>query len=129
MWYWKENAEAIFTHGYSLAGKVERDAFVFYLRASGTTTGLGKVYAKIEQVVRTTLVNMGHELRVDTNGNGIPYTENEIVDEYKMLILAMQGMWTAQNTFKWYVCRTKYAEDCPSKVHLTRENWDGTHAS
>ena len=54
------------------------------------------------------------------------YSEEEIVDEYKGLILAMQGSCTSQHTYSWSVCNARYEEDASAAVHMWRPNADGT---
>ena len=54
------------------------------------------------------------------------FTEEEIVGEYKQLILAMQGSWTSQHTYSRSVCNAKYEEDAPAPVRMWRPNTDGT---
>ena len=119
----ENNAAAILEYGHSQSGKVERDAFKFYLKASSTTDGLGKVYTDIELIVRNAMRSGEVSSdRFDECHFPLDFTEDEIRNESKSLILAMQGMWTAHHTYSWPVCNANYEEDCPAKVRLTREN-------
>ena len=99
MWYWRASAEAILRHGYSKAGKITRHAFKYELRASVEVgrIQLDKCYSHIENIVRKVM----SEQRCASGFEGRAYTEEEIVDEYKGLILAMQGSWTSQHTYSW----------------------------
>ena len=82
-------------------------------------------YALIEQIVRK--VMSAHEYHNPVfEAEARSYTEDEIVAEYKGLILAMQGSWTSQHTYSWKVCNARYEEDAPAAVHMWRPNDDGT---
>ena len=118
-WYWRANAEAILRHGNSKVGKITRHAFKYGLTASEVMdVRLDTYYARIESIVRTVM----SEQRCTTEERA--YTEDEIVDEYKNLILAMQGSWTSQHTYSWSVCNARYEEDAPAAVHMWRPNAD-----
>ena len=95
-WYWRRNAEAILRHGYSKAGKITRHAFKYQFEANeevSTAAGLEGHYALIEQIVRKVMSAHEHHNPV-FEAEARPYTEDEIVAEYKGLIPAMQGSWT-----------------------------------
>jgi hypothetical protein len=86
---------------------------------------LDKYYTRIENIVRKVMSEHQcyNPLEAD---EARTYTEEEIVGEYKGLILAMQGSWTSQHTYSWSVCNARYEEDAPAAVHMWRPNADGT---
>ena len=55
-----------------------------------------------------------------------PYTEKEIREQGKNLILAMQGAWTSRYHRSWECVNSLCEEHCPGPVHMWRRNTDGT---
>jgi len=71
------------------------------------TGTLEPYYNKIESIVSTVMSK--HQYFNPLQGpDPRPFTKDEIRDEYKGLILAMQGSWTSQHTYSWSVCNAKY---------------------
>ena len=126
-WYWRQNANAIFLYGFSKSGRINLESFKFGLKAKRYTTGnrLDTYYEKIKTIVTTTMAKHEYFNPLEPIPRR-PFTEKEIVNEYKGLILAMQGSWTSQQSYSWSVCNIKYDEDAPAAVHMWRPNADGT---
>ena len=126
-WYWIDNAEAIFKYGYSKSGKITLHSFKYYLRASRCMHGapLETYYKMIENIVSAAMSKHQHYNPLESP-DPRPFTEEEVVNEYKGLILAMQGSWTSQHSYSWSVCNARYEEDAPAAVHMWRPNADGS---
>ena len=77
---------------------------------------LVKPYEEIEHIVSETLKE--GKIRPSIGEEERPYTEDEIRKEVKFLILAMQGGWTSQHSYRWKCVDSAYEEHAAGPVHI-----------
>ena len=127
-WYWRENAFHILGFGRSKEGRVDQSHILYSFKASNHehANALVEPYAKIEAIVAASMTGqMNPKTSLDPRGMR-PYSEHEIRNQAKFMILAMQGSWTSQTHHSWQVVNSLYEESCEGPVHMWRPNTDGT---
>ena len=127
-WYHWLNAQAIRDHGINGAGEKvsDEDHFIYAFSASTREpcSVLAETYEKIHEIVKQTIE--GSLFTPEEVLDDRPVArEDSIRNQYKGLILAMQGSWTTQHTYTWKAEDHILQEHAPQGCQYRRSLPDG----